>query len=130
MNVVVIQLINLRLSADSLGSVSTTRTQAISCLLRLTPPAIPETLTFGSPRTHPSAHWITHIPDHDGDSRPAYARLPLHRPEPHREGSDPLNGAPQPVPQRVLPPAPRDSGSDILLQMTRPISEGKQLANS
>ncbi|CAH4035527.1 unnamed protein product [Pieris brassicae] len=74
------------------------KTQAISCLLRLTPPAIPETLTFGSPRTHPSAHWITHIPDHDGDSRPAPARLPLHRPESHREGSDPLNGAPRPEP--------------------------------
>lgn len=42
------------------------------------------------------------LQDHDGDGRPAAARLPLHRAEPHREGSDPLNGAPRPDFQRCV----------------------------
>lgn len=40
--------------------------------------------------------------DHDGDGRPAAAGLPLHRPQPHREGSDPLNGAPRPEFRRCV----------------------------
>lgn len=40
------------------------------------------------------------LQDHDGDGGAAAARLPLHRSEPHREGADPLNGAPQPEFQR------------------------------
>lgn len=66
--------------------------------------------------------------DHDGDGRAAPAGLPLHRPEPHREGTDPLNGAPRPESRRCVQDVPhgthhsdaaaiRDSGSDIFLQM-------------
>lgn len=42
------------------------------------------------------------LQNHDGDSRPAAARVPLHRSEPHREGTDPLNGAPRPDFQRCV----------------------------
>lgn len=85
------------------------------------------------------------LQDHDGDGGAAAARLPLHRSEPHREGADPLNGAPQPEFQRrvqsvqhrarLLPAAAvRDSGSDILLHVNIEtkqalLQEGKQLEN-
>lgn len=76
------------------------------------------------------------LQDHNGDRRAAAARVPLHRAEPHREGADPLNGAPRPdLPRCVLAehrrhllraPAIQGSGSDLLLQRN---DETKQSLN-
>lgn len=79
------------------------------------------------------------LQNHDGDGGAAAARLPLHRAEPHREGADPLNGAPRPDFQRCVQnlrtgilraAAIRDSGSDIFLQVnieTKSLRDGKQI---
>lgn len=85
------------------------------------------------------------LQDHDGDRGAAAAGLPLHRAQPHREGTDPLNGAARPESRRRVQAVPRrpqhsdaaairNSGSGIFLQVnvtkTISLNRGEAIGNT